>query len=402
MRLGVLTTSYPRNNEDSAGLFVAQLAHWLANEGHRIDLLAPEGARPQHPSITLHPIALSKGQRLFSAGGAPDRLLAGGDAPLAARAAAWAEVPVFTSRQWFQYRRLQRDWDGLIAHWLLPAALITGRFRRPQVVIAHGSDVHLLSRLPGRHVLLDYMAGSACRLVVTHAGLRATLRACCRSARSRAWVDAAQVIPMGIEPFVRPDACNVDGHRERHGLRGKKIALFMGRLIPLKGVRLLIESLRHLPDIRLVVMGQGPDRASLGAWARRLDVPVIFAGECHGEEKRLWLSAADYYVHPALCLPGGRTDSAPVSVMEAMSAGLPVVATEVGGLPQIIEHRRDGLLVRPNDPAVLGESLRELMQNPQWAKSLGEKAARTAAKFHWQATGPRILRLLEPWRVPSL
>lgn len=411
MRLGVLTTSYPRNETDSAGLFVAQFDRWLADQGHQIDVIAPSGAVSRHPSITLHPVKLSRGQRLFYRGGVPEALF-GGDRSKWGRIAAASEIPPFVLRQWRQYRRLRRNWDGLICHWLLPAALLTAGYRRRQVVIAHGSDVHLLSRLPASHLLLHQMAGNGSRLVLTHEGLRDILSTYCRTHASRDWVESATVIPMGIEPFVAPDPDRIEAHRRWCGQQAwgrpgettasgtRKILLFMGRLVPIKGVDVLLQALRSEPEACLVVLGQGPQQAQLEAQARRLGVAVHFAGECHGEKKRLWLAAADTFVHPALQLPDGRADSAPVSVMEAMSAGLPVVVTAVGGLPQIVDHGQDGLLVRPNDPGALQGALRQLRQRPNEAARLGRHAAQSAQRFHWQKTGAQILNLLaEAWRL---
>ena len=149
MRIGVITTSYPRVAEDPAGGFVRGLNLYLLRQGHQIEViaagelpapgrLAPRRSVPDADGIPV--LRLPSG--LFYQGGAPDALGQGGSAALRAAAEFQGRLLLACAR------RVQR-YDALISHWLVPsgvaAALCAGG--RPHVAIAHSSDVHLLRRL---------------------------------------------------------------------------------------------------------------------------------------------------------------------------------------------------------------------------------------------------------------
>jgi glycosyltransferase involved in cell wall biosynthesis len=149
----------------------------------------------------------------------------------------------------------------------------------------------------------------------------------------------------------------------------------VGWLTEVKGHRYLIEALAILkaarPMLHLVIIGSGhlrEDYLALGArlglegslhlLGSRTDVP-----EC--------LGGMDFFVLPSLNEGMGR------ALIEAMAAGLPVVASRVGGVPAIVEDRRTGLLVPPGDAAALAAALDELLRRPDWTRELGEAAGRS-------------------------
>jgi glycosyltransferase involved in cell wall biosynthesis len=105
------------------------------------------------------------------------------------------------------------------------------------------------------------------------------------------------------------------------------------------------------------------------------------------------------------CLPS-REEQLPLAVLEAMSAGLPIVATRVGGLPECIEHRQHGLLVPPEDPTALSTAINELLGDPSLGERLGAAAvARIAAEFRpdhcLTAIESVYQRVLEQERAPT-
>jgi|GEM_PF-374698 glycosyltransferase involved in cell wall biosynthesis len=135
--------------------------------------------------------------------------------------------------------------------------------------------------------------------------------------------------------------------------------LGVGRLAREKGFDLLVEAMPHLPGRRLVLAGDGPERASLEALAKRLGVEarVDFAG---------WVSEpwANRFRPDLMAVPS-RFEAMPLVVLEAMRAGVPVVATRVGGTPELVVDNVTGLLVEPESPMSLAESIEGLLVNPQ-------------------------------------
>jgi len=136
--------------------------------------------------------------------------------------------------------------------------------------------------------------------------------------------------------------------------------LGVGRLVPIKGYDLLVRALARLPPASrpaLVLLGEGPERASLVHLAARADVRLRLAGAVTHEQVADYLAAAYVFVHPCRRLANGRSEGQPVAVLEALAAGLPVIAAASGGLPELAG--RPGLtLVPADDVGALARSLR--------------------------------------------
>jgi glycosyltransferase involved in cell wall biosynthesis len=136
-----------------------------------------------------------------------------------------------------------------------------------------------------------------------------------------------------------------------------------------KGIDLAIEALARLslthPDMALVVLGEGDERETLLQRARECGVSdrVFLLGFV--PDARQHLSAADLFLMPS------RKEGFPLALLEAAHAALPVVATRVGGIPEIVEHEKNGLLTTPNDVAELATSIDRLLKDPDEARSLG-------------------------------
>jgi glycosyltransferase involved in cell wall biosynthesis len=130
-----------------------------------------------------------------------------------------------------------------------------------------------------------------------------------------------------------------------------------------------VEVLRHVPDARFDVVGDGPERARLLALASARGVLSAFSFEGHCEEVPARLAAADLFVLPS------RSEAFPNAVLEGMASGLPVVASAVGGVLELIEDGRTGVLVPPGDAAALANRLVSLMHDASRAHRLGAAAA---------------------------
>ena len=297
MRWGVVTTSYPRTDEDSAGHFVASLNRWLNSVGVDVEVVAAAADRS-----------------LFYRGGAPQAL---------ADLRRWPEALDFSLRQWRRVAEAARRWDAVVSHWLVPSALIADRLGLPHVTIAHGSDIALLRKLP---------LGAS---IVRHLAQRADLIYVADALRIEGAVGRTQ--PMGVE------LSRVQGGRAtRCGLRmDRKVVLVMGRLVEDKGIDRAVRVVQSLPDdVILIIAGEGPERARLAAAASER---VLFVGAIGGEPKRDLLARADVLLVPS------RTDGAPTVIAEAAAVGLPIVATAVGGIAEL------GALVGPRLTLINGD-----------------------------------------------
>ena len=146
----------------------------------------------------------------------------------------------------------------------------------------------------------------------------------------------------------------------------------VGRLAEQKGLPTLIEAMRSLPHCRLTLVGDGPDRPALEALVRRfsLDDRVEFAGWAAPPWTATW--AFDVLAMPSI------NEGFPLVIVEAMLASIPVVASTVGGIPEIVVPESTGLLVPPGDPDALAQALRRLADDPQLRRDMGARCRAVA------------------------
>ncbi|MEM4255263.1 MAG: glycosyltransferase family 4 protein [Candidatus Norongarragalinales archaeon] len=173
------------------------------------------------------------------------------------------------------------------------------------------------------------------------------------------------------------------------GAEGKEIVLTVCRLVEQKGLDYLLDAI-PLVDKELggkahfVLLGRGPLLEHLQAKAKKLGVEekISFLAERFSEKDLAALYAAcDCFVLPSLWEPFG------IVVVEAMATGKPVVGTDIGGIPEIIEHGKNGFLVQPRDARALAQRITFLLQNKKTARKMGAEGRKIAVKkFTWDET----------------
>ena len=188
--------------------------------------------------------------------------------------------------------------------------------------------------------------------------------------------------------------CGVDPARymPAPGPRGARL-LFVGRLAAVKGLPVLFEAMRTLdhPDLTLAIVGDGPDRASLEAAAR--DTPalagkVTFLGYRSQGEVAALLQETDILVLPSFA------EGVPVVLMEAMAAELPVIATRIAGIPELVDDGKSGLLVPPGDIKSLAQAIETIITNPDDADVMGRAGRATVtAEFDSETEAARLAHL---------
>lgn len=158
------------------------------------------------------------------------------------------------------------------------------------------------------------------------------------------------------------------------------VILTVGRLLPVKGHDVLLRAFArvvlHVPQARLVIVGDGTFRTELQRLARQLKIgnAVEFAGELDAAGVRSRLADARVFTLPS------RSEGLPLALLESMAAGVPAVATLVGGVPDVLVPGT-GLLVPPEDPGALADALITILLDPQLASTLGERGSARAKHF---------------------
>ncbi len=201
------------------------------------------------------------------------------------------------------------------------------------------------------------------------------------------------VIPTGtnLEPFLNADANSL---RAEMGWQKDTILISVGRLAPEKNWDTLLRAFAEVqaehPGVRLVLIGEGPARNSLETLAAELGVAdsITFTGALPFEQIPRYLKAADIFTFASV------TETQGLVTIEAMAAGLPVVAVDGPGTRDIVSHGKQGLLVK-NDPAALARGINRLLASPERIQRLGRSALRKAKLFDIDQLGKQLIRVYE-------
>jgi 1,2-diacylglycerol 3-alpha-glucosyltransferase len=201
------------------------------------------------------------------------------------------------------------------------------------------------------------------------------------------------VIPTGtnLEPFL-----NADGKalRSEKGWQAELVLISVGRLAPEKNWDTLLRAFAKIyaehSDLRLVLIGDGAARQSLEALTAELGIMdrVTFTGALPFEEIPRYLKAADMFAFASV------TETQGLVTIEAMAAGLPVVAVDGPGTRDIVEHGKQGLLVE-NDPDALAVGLRKLLSEPRRIKRFSNNALKKAKTFDVNQLGKQMISVYE-------
>jgi glycosyltransferase involved in cell wall biosynthesis len=268
-------------------------------------------------------------------------------------------------------REVRRFRPHVVHSFLFPAnllAALVGRAARvPRVIVSQRSSYEATLASPWRGLARLGHRLADCVVVNSRAALEEEIAAGCPP---RLLVHVPNAAPdRGSGPEGRPDGIPAGG-----------FVLSLGQLDSRKGHRVLIAAwpavVRAQPAARLVLVGDGPCRGELEAQARALGVTasVTFAGFRAPADP--FLSASRLLVQPSL------TEGMPNAVLEAMSAGRPVVASRIGGVPELVVHEETGLLVAPGDPEALAAAIVRMLSDPAGAVRMGTAgAARARALF---------------------
>jgi glycosyltransferase involved in cell wall biosynthesis len=177
---------------------------------------------------------------------------------------------------------------------------------------------------------------------------------------ARVYPDRLRWVPNFVDPdVIAPKTASGGG------------VAYVGRLSEEKGVDVLLEALERAPALHLDVLGDGPERPALERLASSLRVTdrVTFRG-------RLPAAAVHEAMRSAamVAVPSRWYENMPITVLEAFAAGVPVVASALGGIPELIDDGRDGILVPPDEPGILAEALAALTDGVDRAFEMGRNA----------------------------
>jgi teichuronic acid biosynthesis glycosyltransferase TuaC len=266
------------------------------------------------------------------------------------------------------------DFDLLDAHYFFPdgvAAVMLGRaFGKPVTITARGTDINLIPRYPVPRRMIRWAAERADGLITVCAALKDEL------VRLGIPPERVRTLRNGVDlEIFRP--IHPQQARSTLAVRGPVLAS-VGSLIERKGHDLVIRALEHLPDVTLLIAGEGLERASLARLAAATGVAgrVHFLGSIPHERLREIYSAAD-----ALVLASSR-EGWPNVLLESMACGTPVIASNVWGAPEIIKAPEAGVLLQSRTASGIASAAKALLA----ALPPREATRAYAERFSWQET----------------
>ncbi len=205
-----------------------------------------------------------------------------------------------------------------------------------------------------------------------------------------------EIVPPGVDHSIFNPACKSEARRLLN-LSEQKTLLFVGRIQPLKGVDLAISTLAELEDkdARLILIGsssgmEGPsEQRRITKMVKELGLTnrVLFVEPQPHEKLVNWYRAADVLLMPS------RSESFGLVALEAAACGLPVVASEVGGLQTIVENGLSGYLINDRDPWSYAAHVSKIIDDSGKAEEMSEEAVERSKSFTWSVTAARIRRI---------
>jgi len=208
-------------------------------------------------------------------------------------------------------------------------------------------------------------------------------------------LDKVDVIPNAIDVTKYQTSVDRGSVRQRYGVGyGEKLILCVGRLVPQKGIEYFIRAIpsiaKRYPEAKFIIVGEGWSRDILEAEARASGHggKIQFTGFASDQEVINLMTSADVLVVPSVYEPFG------IVALEGMASGVPVVASKVGGLSEVIEHDRTGLFVYPKSPESIAWGIDRILSDPDHAKWLTENAKEKLHKaYSWEAVAMKTVEV---------
>src|SRR3989440_6688420 len=386
MRILHVVTAFPRSPDDVIVPWLVELLKRLQAAGHEVEVFTSSyrGAPDQAVGgIPVHRFRYfpRRWERLTHEEAAPDRM----KRSLLYRLMPACFVVAGMIAVWRLCRR--QRYDVIHVHWPFPLALFgwAAQRARPAALVTTFYGVELRwvkTAMPFLRGFLKWAARRSDRVVAISSYTADEVR------------ELVQV-PIEVIPYTTslpPPPVPPAGRRSPGA---PFTVLFVGRLVERKGVSHLVDAVSQLlpgADVRLVIVGDGPERARIEARVRErgLDGRVAVRGQVSDAELQAAYAGADAFVLPAVVDRRGDTEGLGVVLLEAMNHRVPVIASAIGGITDIVEDGVSGLLVPPGDAPALAAALARFARAPEVAAGLGEAGYRPLrGRVRWGAQTAR-------------
>jgi glycosyltransferase involved in cell wall biosynthesis len=398
VRILFTTSTFPRWKDDTQAPFVFLLAAELVKKGHDVIVLAPHayGSKSNEiiDGVKIHRFKYSwpaKTEKLcYGAGILPN---------LRNNKLLFIQVPFFALFHFVNLLKLiyKIKPDILHTHWVVPQGFFGSLAHKitkiPTITTAHGSD--LFSFQNGfKKIFLEFTIKNSNALSVNS-------NATDKIARNKLGVQNTYIIHEGLDilNYSKPiSKQKINLFRKRLNIKGP-IILCVGRLIKWKGTIYAIKSLPAILDkyenAKLIIVGEGPEREALESEAKKLGVinSTIFLGTVAPKKMPLIFSSANIYLGTSITVSDGGTEGLGIVFLEALASKLPVVATNAGGITDIIKDQETGLIIPEKNTELATTSILKLLEDKPLATKLMNNGFKLSKSFGWNRIAAQYLSL---------
>jgi len=382
MKICMLTTSYPRFSGDYVGSFVHDLAKELVKNNIEVNIVAPHDKDTKNHEVM-------DGVNIFRFSYWPvkkmNKIAYGGGIPYNLVHTIWAKIqlPFFVIFFFLMSLRISKKCDIIHAQFLLSGFVgvfvkrITGR---RLVITAHGTDIYAIPQRGGfNKMYIKTIAHSDNLITVSNANKKRLTKIGLRE-------DLITVIPNGRDISTIKDISTLKQERDKLEIT------WVGRMVEVKGLQYLIKAMDNIvsgyPNAHLTLIGDGPLKKKFKRVVKELSIDsnISFIGFINNEDVMQYLESSDIFVLPSI------SEGFPVVILEAMAVAKPVVASNVGGIPDAVEDGNTGFLVEPKNPEQLTEKISYLIDHPEERKRMGNNGRRMVEeKFTWDKITGKII-----------
>lgn len=374
LNICIVASTYPRNANDYAVPWLRESVRRLTGRGHRVTILAPSyQGLPDHTidgtpvrRFRYAPVAL---ETLTHEQGAPNKV-----------GSVWKKllgIPyLIGGRQAAARVCEEQQFDVVHVHWPFPhepiGSVIAQRCNAPLVLNCHGAEFAMARKQWWVKMWLRHSLNRGDVLIANSSDTAGHIKNL--SGRD------AVVVPYGSSVPELPASTTINAVPR---------ILFTGRLIERKGVEYLIRAMPRVLQqrrVELVITGDGDQRPKLEALVDSLGLREVvkFLGFVSSEQLAAEYAKCDVWVNPAIIDRRGDTEGLGVGAIEAYAYGKPVIASNVGGIPDAVVHEETGLLVPEKNEASLADAILRCVTNRSWAADLGHAGREFARrKFCW-------------------
>jgi glycosyltransferase involved in cell wall biosynthesis len=267
----------------------------------------------------------------------------------------------------------------------------------PYLLTAHGGDVYSFKGVPVIPSLIKFTLKHSTLCTVNSQATRNRVLKFTKNS-------SVTVVPMGVElKQFHPDNYN----EEIKASQGEEnlLLLGVGRLAEKKGFKYLIEAmpliLQEMPATKLVIIGFGPQKTLLENQIQQLHLEssVSLIGGKTGKELQDWFATADIFIGPSIITADGDTEGQGVVFLEAMASGTAVVASDVGGIKDVVRDKISGLLVPEKKPHAIAERVLTLAKDKQLKEQLIQNALELVrSDYSWEQSSQKFLALYQKFQ----